>query len=461
MEVVRSDQLPAQVARQASKLSLGIAGIAGAVEDVTARVTGQAQRLGVLQSATAEVLAGNTAMAAAAVQARAMASAAQADMVASHASLDGAIDSIRALTQAVLSIGADGVLLEEALARISTVAKNIEAIAAQTKTLALNAAIEAAHAGAAGRGFAVVAAEVRLLAGQTADASGAIRATVEAVRTSARQVIGHAQGSSAQAQAAQDVGSGVMRVLGEARERVGEIAVMADQIAAGTQEVSVKCGDLDQAITAMAAEAGASSSDLQQARDGIVELVAISESLVVSAAKGGAVTDDTPFIARVQRDAASIAALFEAELQNGGTTLAELFDESYELIAGSNPPQYLTRFVALTDRVLQPVLEAALVFDPRVVFCMAADRNGFVPTHSRASSHQQGTDPIWNAAHSRNRRLFNDRAGLRAARSEAPFLLQSHRRNMGGGCFVLMTDVSSPIVVRGRHWGALRLAYKV
>jgi methyl-accepting chemotaxis protein len=40
------------------------------------------------------------------------------------------------------------------------------------------------------------------------------------------------------------------------------------------------------------------------------------------------------------------------------------------------------------------------------------------------------------------------------------FLLQSYRRDMGGGRFVAMKDVSSPILVGGRHWGALRLAYK-
>jgi methyl-accepting chemotaxis protein len=31
---------------------------------------------------------------------------------------------------------------------------------------------------------------------------------------------------------------------------------------------------------------------------------------------------------------------------------------------------------------------------------------------------------------------------------------------MGGGQFVLMKDVSAPIVVRGRHWGGIRLAYR-
>jgi len=31
---------------------------------------------------------------------------------------------------------------------------------------------------------------------------------------------------------------------------------------------------------------------------------------------------------------------------------------------------------------------------------------------------------------------------------------------MGGGNFVLMKDVSSPILVQGRHWGAFRMGFR-
>jgi methyl-accepting chemotaxis protein len=31
---------------------------------------------------------------------------------------------------------------------------------------------------------------------------------------------------------------------------------------------------------------------------------------------------------------------------------------------------------------------------------------------------------------------------------------------MGGGHFVLMKDVSSPILVGGRHWGAFRIGFR-
>jgi methyl-accepting chemotaxis protein len=31
---------------------------------------------------------------------------------------------------------------------------------------------------------------------------------------------------------------------------------------------------------------------------------------------------------------------------------------------------------------------------------------------------------------------------------------------MGAGNFVLMKDCSSPILVRGRHWGAFRMGYR-
>ena len=97
----------------------------------------------------------------------------------------------------------------------------------------------------------------------------------------------------------------------------------------------------------------------------------------------------------------------------------------------------------------------------RIVFCVALDANGYLPTHNRQFSQPQGPDPLWNAANCRNRRIFNDRVGLAAGRNTNPFLLQTYRRDMGGGKFVLMKDVSAPITVRGRHWGGLRLAYKV
>jgi methyl-accepting chemotaxis protein len=61
---------------------------------------------------------------------------------------------------------------------------------------------------------------------------------------------------------------------------------------------------------------------------------------------------------------------------------------------------------------------------------------------------------------SRNRRIFDDRTGLAAAQNQKPILLQTYRRDMGGGEFATMKDLSAPITIKGRHWGGLRIAYK-
>jgi methyl-accepting chemotaxis protein len=71
--------------------------------------------------------------------------------------------------------------LREVATSIEQMVDLIRGIAAQTNMLAMNATIEAARAGEAGRGFAVVAAEVKNLAGQTAEATEQITAHVGAM----------------------------------------------------------------------------------------------------------------------------------------------------------------------------------------------------------------------------------------------------------------------------------------
>jgi methyl-accepting chemotaxis protein len=95
------------------------------------------------------------------------------------------------------------------------------------------------------------------------------------------------------------------------------------------------------------------------------------------------------------------------------------------------------------------------------VFCAAVDRNGYLPTHNLKFSKQQGSDPVWNNANCRNRRIFNDPVGLRSGANRESFVIQLYRRDMGGGQFIMMKDVSAPIWIKNRHWGGFRMGYKV
>ncbi|MFD2855637.1 hypothetical protein ACFSZS_13950 [Seohaeicola zhoushanensis] len=140
-------------------------------------------------------------------------------------------------------------------------------------------------------------------------------------------------------------------------------------------------------------------------------------------------------------------------MAQGRITREDLFDHDYRPIEGSNPQQFMTRFTGLTDRLFPEVQEAALTIDPRVVFCVAIDTNGYLPTHNRKFSQPQRNDVAWNTANCRNRRIFDDRVGLKAGRNQMPFLLQVYRRDMGGGSYAMMKDVSAPIRVGGKHWG--------
>ena len=211
----------------------------------------------------------------------------------------------------------------------------------------------------------------------------------------------------------------------------------------------------------MNGEMESASTTLGEARDRVNRLIAVSERVVTLTARSALNSLDGPFVAKVQEVAAAVSRAFEQAIGEGRISEAALFDRDYKPIAGSDPEQLMVGCTALTDKILPPIQEPVLAFDARVVFCACVDENGYLPTHNLKFAQPQGDDPVWNAANCRNRRIFDDRIGLAAGRNTEPFLLQSYHRDMGGGNFALMKDVSAPITVAGKHWDAVRLAYKV
>ena len=124
--------------------------------------------------------------------------------------------------------------------------------------------------------------------------------------------------------------------------------------------------------------------------------------------------------------------------------------------------QHRTRFLSAFEDLLPAIQEPLLAGDPRMVFCATVDRNGYLPVHNRKYSlPQRAGERAWNTANARNRRIFDDRAGLTAARNVRPYIIQAYPRDMGNGVTVMMQEIDAPIRVFGKHWGGFRTAYKL
>jgi methyl-accepting chemotaxis protein len=454
------EQLVDELAKQLGNLGVELADVAGNLQEVAGRVSKQSDRFGHLQQTAETMVAANRNIATASQAVQSAASLAVGEMTESRAGVDAAVQHIAELVSAVGRIEQRLGAVGTALAKVANVSGAIEAIAKQTNLLALNATIEAARAGSAGKGFAVVASEVKSLAEATRQATRLIGDTVRDLDGQVGSLIGESSDASVRAKHAGESAHVIQGAIVRVHNGFTAVGQEIDGIAKAATANLAHCDSVIDELRDLATGVDLSSTELKRADDRVAGLLNLSEGLFELIANSGVKTADTPLIHVVVDTAKTISAAFEAAIERGEITLDQLFDENYREIPGTNPKQFLTDYVAFTDRALPPLQDPLQKIDPRIVFCVAWAKGGYLPTHNPNYRLPQGSDPVWNNANCRNRRLFNDRAVQKVAANTKPFLLQTYRRDMGGGKFVLMKDLSSPIRVRGRHWGAFRMGFR-
>jgi methyl-accepting chemotaxis protein len=362
------------------------------------------------------------------------------------------IDQIRIGVEKTLGVMSR---LEQSSGQIGDIVGLIEDVADQTNLLALNAAIEAARAGEAGRGFAVVADEVKLLSGKTSASTQQIAAIIKSIQGDIREAMksideekGRVNNGIVNSNRASEQISAILNLASESAD-------MIDSIAVATEEQGATTTDITNKIIQVSETSNEIEKQMENAISTFGDLTETAEKIynTVGKFRVGNDHDTIKGFAAELRDRA-VAAL-EGAISSGRIGREALFSTEYKPIPDTFPQKFTTPFDRLFDEIVSPIQEETVTRDKRLFYAICVDRSGYVPSHNLRYTQRLTGDMIKDKDGNRTKRIFNDRTGLRAATNEDPFLLQTYLRDTGE----IMNDMSTPIIIAGKHWGGVRLGY--
>ena len=330
----------------------------------------------------------------------------------------------------------------------------INNISDQTNILSLNATIEAERAGKHGKGFAVVASEVRELAKKVKPATEVIAVNISEMSKTVQKTQSETSDILQYSQETNDI---VTQAASNFEAMMGDFEQSGDQllkIAAAIEELSMNNSDILTKVHEIDGLTHEVSDDMHFADtsvDGLKSIIEKMQALVGQFRTGQGLLDHVITKARSYRDHCQQKM---AEMYASGVNI---FDRNYVPVPNTKPQKYTTAYNRQFDKQFQNYFDAILDELSGSIYAVTIDVNGYLSTHHKRYSKAPTGNYDIDVVDSRDKRMFNNGdMEIRRAKNTTAMLLQTNMRDTGE----ILTDISLPIFVNNKHWGAFILGIK-